>query len=94
MLYIHLHFLLFSIMCMIVLTKLRGRPCIRSLSRDREQATIVSELDSVGASLEGVKLLFRAYKLSKKYHVFAVLYVPHPALSSQETSVSRNLCLV
>lgn len=36
-----------------------------SKQRQRTGHSSVSEVDSVGASLEGIKLLFRAYKLSE-----------------------------
>lgn len=90
-LYHHPLFFLFSIIYMVVVTKLRGRPCTRTLSRDREQATTVSELDSVGACLEGLKLLFRAHKMSKKYHDFAVSRATRPALLTQGHSLSKPL---
>lgn len=51
-LYDHLHFCLVSIIYMIVVTRLEGGLRIKSLSRNREQATIISEMDSVGASLK------------------------------------------
>lgn len=62
-----------------------------SKQRQRAGHTSVSEVDSVGASLEGIKLLFRAYKLSQKTPcVCCAARNHHPALSSQETTVSGN----
>lgn len=64
-LYDYLNFLLFSTICMVV-CKAEGE-AMHQESKQRQRAghSGVSEVDSVGASLEGIKLLYRAYKLSE-----------------------------